>query len=68
MSLNTSNLPARMSEQQLAEHWNKSRRTLQRWRKGRRGPAYFRIGQTVYYPIQDILAFEASARVDGGAE
>ena len=38
-----------MSEHQLAQHWNKSVRTLQRWRTVGCGPAYFRIGQTIYY-------------------
>ncbi len=52
----------RMSEHQLAQHWKKSVRTLQRWRTVGCGPAYFRIGQTIYYRPEDILAFEEKAR------
>jgi hypothetical protein len=55
-----------MSEQQLARHWNKSVRTLQRWRKEGCGLAYFRVGQTIYYRIEDILAHEASSRSGAG--
>ena len=31
------------------------------------GPAYFRIGQTIYYRPEDVLAFEETAREHGGA-
>jgi hypothetical protein len=58
----------RMSEHELAQHWDKSVRTLQRWRGMRCGPAYFRIGQTIYYRTEDILAFEEAARKRGSAE
>ena len=56
-----------MSEHELAQHWDKSVRTLQRWRMLGCGPAYFRIGQTIYYRTEDVLAFEAAAREQGRA-
>lgn len=43
----------------LAERWQKSPRTLQRWRAQGYGPAWLKIGSTVYYRVGDILAFEA---------
>jgi hypothetical protein len=56
-----------MREHELAQHWNKSARTLQRWRVQGCGPAYFRIGQTIYYRTEDVLAFEEAAREHGSA-
>jgi hypothetical protein len=49
----------------LAKRWNKSVRTLQRWRSNGYGPAYLRIGGTVYYRLADVLAFEAAVRRGG---
>lgn len=53
-------------ERDLAAHWKKSVRTLQRWRRDGYGPAYFAIGSTIYYRLDDILAFETSNRTGGG--
>jgi hypothetical protein len=49
-----------MSEQDVADRWQKSVRTLQRWRRDGYGPAYLRIGGTVHYRMRDVLVFEAS--------
>ena len=49
-------------ERALAQRWNKSLRTLQRWRSERYGPAYIRIGGTVHYRVGDVLAFEDRQR------
>lgn len=54
-------------EQELAERWSKSRRTLQRMRVDGSGPAYHRIGGSILYKIEDIEAFEAASRVGGKA-
>lgn len=53
------------SERALAERWNKSLRTLQRWRSEGYGPAYIRIGGTVHYRFEDVLAFEDRQRRGG---
>lgn len=45
-------------ERALAQRWNKSLRTLQRWRGEGYGPPYIRIGGTVHYRVADVLAFE----------
>jgi hypothetical protein len=51
----------------LADRWKKSLRTLQRWRAEGYGPAYLRIGGTIFYRLSDVLAFEAGVRRGGGA-
>ena len=52
-------------ERDLAAHWKKSVRTLQRWRRDGYGPAYFTIGSTIFYRLDDILAFEETQRTVG---
>ena len=53
-------LPPRMSEHGLADHWQVSTRTLQRWRAAGQGPAWLRIGKKVVYRRADIRAYEAA--------
>lgn len=55
-------------ERELARRWRKSVRFLQRLRAAQLGPPWLRIGVTVYYRAEDVLAFEAErigARGDG---
>ena len=52
-------------ERNLARRWNKSIRFLQRLRAARCSPPWLRIGATVYYRAEDILAFEAAQMRDG---
>jgi len=54
-----------MRERALAQRWNKSLRTLQRWRSEGYGPPYIRIGGTVHYRVGDVLAFEDRQRHGG---
>jgi hypothetical protein len=56
-----------LRERDLADRWRKSLRTVQRMRDGNGGPAWFRIGRTVYYRLDDVLAFEA-ARLQGAED
>ena len=44
-------LPALLREEEVAGRWGKSLRTLQRWRHAGMGPAYIRIGGTVFYRL-----------------
>ena len=53
---------APMSEKELAKRWQKSERTLQRWRSQGYGPPYLCIGGTIHYRVRDILDFEDSVR------
>jgi hypothetical protein len=60
-------VPALLSEADLARRWRLSERTLQRQRANRTGPAWLRLGCSVRYRLDDILAFEADARRGGKA-
>jgi len=48
-----------MNQQQLAEYWGISTRTLERWRSIGWGPRYIKIGGRVVYRAEDILEYEA---------
>jgi predicted DNA-binding transcriptional regulator AlpA len=49
-----------LSTRELAERWNISRRTLDRWRWAGEGPRFLKLGGRVVYRIADIEAFEAA--------
>ena len=51
-----------LNEIELAKRWGVSPKTLQRWRTENRGPAYLKLSKRVTYPIEDIIAFEASQK------
>ena len=59
-----------LTEQQLAERWRVSQRTLRRWRSTARLPAHIRIGHPVVgrvlYRLTDVLIFEERAIRGGG--
>ena len=42
----------------LADRWNISERTLERWRWTGEGPTYLKIGGRVIYRLEDIEAYE----------
>jgi hypothetical protein len=58
-----------LTEQQLAERWRVSQRTLRRWRSTARLPAHIRIGHPVVgrvlYRLTDVLVFEERSRWGG---
>lgn len=43
----------------LADRWNISHRTLERWRWTGEGPHFIKLGGRVLYRLEDIEAFEA---------
>jgi predicted DNA-binding transcriptional regulator AlpA len=49
-----------LSTRELADRWNISRRTLDRWRWAGEGPRFLKLGGRVVYRIADIEAFEAA--------
>lgn len=50
-----------LKEDELAERWNVTIRTLQMWRKDRVGPPFARIGaRSIIYRMEDVLAYEAA--------
>lgn len=54
-------------ERDLADRWDVSERTLQRWRARNVGPAFVMIGTGPRYRVGDVLDYEARRR-RGGAE
>ena len=44
----------------LADRWNVSHRTLERWRWTGEVPQYIKLGGRVVYRLEDVEAFEAN--------
>ncbi len=58
-----------LNQSQLAERWNISPRTLERWRWLGQGPRFLKIGGRVIYRVEDIQRFEelsSRASTDNG--
>ncbi|MBO6773880.1 helix-turn-helix domain-containing protein [Thalassospira sp.] len=49
-----------LNQIELADRWNISHRTLERWRWTGEGPAFLKIGGRVVYRLEDVEAFEAN--------
>jgi phage regulator Rha-like protein len=50
----------------LSERWGISVSALEHWRRRGAGPAYFKLGSSVRYPIEDVKAFEKTLHRAGG--
>ena len=50
-----------INENELAERWGISPKTLQRWRSEGRGPRYLKLSKRVTYPMDEVLNFENRA-------
>lgn len=49
----------RLTEAELAERWSVTPRTLQLWRRAKKGPAFLRLGErSILYRLEDIEAYE----------
>ncbi len=48
-----------MTQTELAERWQISEATLERWRTEAGGPLFLKLGNQVRYRVQDVEAFEA---------
>ena len=66
-NLRSEDLPPILPERVVAKRWDRSVRTLQRWREAGTGPTWMQIGGGVFYRREDVLAFEAAKR-RGGSE
>ncbi len=51
-----------LNQRELAERWNISSRTLERWRWLGKGPRYLKIGGRCVYALADVEAFESEQR------
>jgi hypothetical protein len=50
---------AKLTQEELAERWRISPRTLEQWRWLGKGPRYLKIGARVLYDDEDVAVFEA---------
>ena len=50
-----------MTQTELAERWQISEATLERWRTEASGPVFLKLGNQVRYRVQDVEAFEEVA-------
>lgn len=57
-----------LNENELAQRWGISPKTLQRWRSEGRGPRYLKLSKRVSYPIESILEFERAALHESTSE
>ena len=48
-----------MTQTELAERWQISEATLERWRTEAGGPVFLKLGAQVRYRVHDVEAFEA---------
>jgi predicted site-specific integrase-resolvase len=49
-----------LTQAELAERWQVSERTLDRWRAEGKGPAWLKLNGRVRYRVPDVDAFEQS--------
>lgn len=61
-------LPLAFDENQLAQRWDISPRTLQQWRRMGIGPIYLKLGNRVSYRREDIEQYERQALRRGTGE
>jgi len=47
-----------ISQNELAQRWQTSEATLERWRSQRKGPQFLRLGGQVRYRLADVEAYE----------
>ena len=47
-----------LKQRELADRWNISPRTLERWRWVGEGPQFIKIGGRVVYRLEDVEAYE----------
>jgi len=52
-----------LNQNELAERWGMSPRTLENWRSTGKGPAYVKIGGQVRYKFEDIKKLEETSQV-----
>lgn len=57
-----------LNENELAQRWGVSPKTLQRWRSEGRGPRYLKLSKRVGYPVDSVIEFEHGALHDSTSE
>jgi predicted site-specific integrase-resolvase len=59
MSQKPDNVIRHLTQDQLADRWQMSPRTLERWRWLGEGPRFLKLGGRVIYRIEDVESYEA---------
>lgn len=57
-----------LNENELAQRWGISPKSLQRWRSEGRGPRYLKLSKRVSYPLDSIIDFEFAALHESTSE
>lgn len=57
-----------LNENELAQRWGVSPKTLQRWRSEGRGPRFLKLSKRVGYPLDAVFEFERSSLHDSTSE
>jgi len=57
-----------LNENELAQRWGVSPKTLQRWRSEGRGPRYLKLSKRVGYPLDAVIEFESSSLHDSTSQ
>lgn len=57
-----------LTQRELADRWNKSEATIERYRSDGVGPVYLKIGGKVMYRVEDIEQFELACLFSRPAE
>ena len=57
-----------LNENELAQRWGLSPKTLQRWRSEGRGPRYLKLSKRVSYTLESVIEFERGALHDSTSE
>jgi len=57
-----------ISQSQLAERWQLSESTIERWRCEGKGPVYLKLRGQVRYRLEDIEAFEEKSTRNSTSE
>jgi hypothetical protein len=58
------NDPTYLNQQELADRWRMSPRTLERWRWLKTGPHYLKLGGKVAYALTDVENYERRRRAE----
>jgi hypothetical protein len=67
MSQKLDSVVRHLTQGQLADRWQISPRTLERWRWVGEGPRFLKIGGRVIYRLQDVERYEAEQLRDSTA-
>lgn len=55
-----------LTENQLADRWGLSVKTLQDWRRKGKGISYLKLGKAIRYPHETVEKYEAEHMAGGG--